>query len=40
MRLKDAIAILVTLAAVLGSYAAVVAWVLHLELLRLGSTLF
>ena len=39
MSLKETIAIFVSLAAVFGAYAAVVEWVLHLELLRLGSGL-
>ena len=39
MSLKETVAISVSLAAVFGAYAAVVEWVLHLELLRLGSGL-
>jgi hypothetical protein len=38
MSLKETIAIFVSLAAVFGAYA-VVEWVLHLELLSLGSGL-
>ena len=39
MSLKETIAVFVSLAAVFGAYAAVVEWVLHLELVRLGSGL-
>jgi hypothetical protein len=39
MSLKETVAISVSLAAVFGAYAGVVEWVLHLELLRLGSGL-
>ena len=39
MSLKETIAIFASLAAVFGAYAAIVEWVLHLELLRLESGL-
>jgi hypothetical protein len=39
MSFKETIAVFVSLAAIFGAYAAIVEWILHLELLRLGSGL-